>query len=330
MRGAQLVQLDAGGERAAGRLGRGGAGDGERAVVLGRHRGARGAQHVGEAGDLGAADQHRAGAVGARAELLHGALADQPAGADDDHPVDGLLDLGQQVAGDEDGAALLVGEVAEEAAQPLDALGVQAVGRLVEHQDGGVAEQRGGQRQPLPHAEGVAAGPAVAGVGQAHLDEHLVGARTAGGRRPGSRRAGGCGRSAPGGTPSRAPRRRCAAGSGSAAYGVPSNVAVPASGCISPRSIRSVVVLPAPFGPEEAGDRAGLHGEAEVADRLDAPEGLAQSADLDPDGVGRAGGPDGNGALLVARVRPHPIAPGCRTGTSTSPRRAESGCARRR
>ena len=63
----------------------------------------------------------------------------------------------------------VVGEVAEEAAQPLDALGVQAVGRLVEHQDGGVAEQRGGQGQPLPHAEGVAAGAAVAGVGQPDL-----------------------------------------------------------------------------------------------------------------------------------------------------------------
>ena len=77
------------------------------------------------------------------------ALADQPAGADDDHAVDGLLDLGQQVAGDQHGAALLVGQVPQEAAQPLDALGVQAVGRLVEHQDRGVAEQRG---RPAPAA----------------------------------------------------------------------------------------------------------------------------------------------------------------------------------
>ena len=108
---------------------------------------------------------------------LDRALADQPAGADDDHPVDGLLHLGEQVAGHQHGPALVVGEVAEEAAQPLDALGVQAVGRLVEDQHRGVAEQRGGQGEPLPHAEGVAPGPAVAGVGQPDLDEHLVGAR---------------------------------------------------------------------------------------------------------------------------------------------------------
>ena len=136
-----------------------------------------GAQDVGEPGGLGAADEHGAGAVGARAQLLHRALADQAAGADDDHAVDGLLDLRQQVAGDEDRAALVVRQVAEEAAQPLDALGVQAVGRLVEDEDGGVAEQGGGQCQPLPHAEGVAAGPPVAGVGQPDLGEDLVGAR---------------------------------------------------------------------------------------------------------------------------------------------------------
>jgi hypothetical protein len=42
-------------------------------------------------------------------------------------------------------------------AHPDDALGVHAVERLVQHQHRRVAEQRGGDAEPLPHAEGVAA-----------------------------------------------------------------------------------------------------------------------------------------------------------------------------
>ena len=42
-------------------------------------------------------------------------------------------------------------------------------------------------------------------------------------------------------------------------------------------------------GAEEAGDRAGLDGEAEVGDGPDLAEGLGESADLDPDGVDRRG-----------------------------------------
>ena len=168
-----------------------------------------GPEHVGEPGDLGAADEHRAGAVGPGSELGHRALADQSTGPDDHHAVDGLLHLGEQVAGDEHRAALVVGQVPDEPAQPLDALGVQAVGRLVEHEDGGVAEQRRRQREPLTHAEGVAARPAVAGVGEPDLDERLVGAARAAARRRGSTRAGGCGPTERGGRRSRGRRRRC-------------------------------------------------------------------------------------------------------------------------
>ena len=166
-------------------------------------------EHVGEPGDLGAADEHRARAVGPGSELGDRALADQPAGPDDHHAVDGLLHLGEQMAGDEHGAALVVGQVPDEPAQPLDALGVQAVGRLVEHEDGGVAEQRRRQGEPLAHAEGVAARPAVAGVGEPDLDEHLVRAAQ---RQPGGAAvhaqvvATATGR---GGRRSRGRRRRC-------------------------------------------------------------------------------------------------------------------------
>ena len=64
-----------------------------------------------------------------------------------------------QVAGDEHGAAL-GGQLPGEGADPADALRVQAVDRLVEHDDRRVAEQRGGDAEPLAHAEGEAGRPA--------------------------------------------------------------------------------------------------------------------------------------------------------------------------
>ena len=60
------------------------------------------------------------------------------------------------------------------AAQPVDALGVEAVGRLVEDQDLGVAEQGGGQAEALAHAEREAADPAAGVGGQPDLVEGLV------------------------------------------------------------------------------------------------------------------------------------------------------------
>ena len=54
-----------------------------------------------------------------------------------------------------------VGEVAQVVAQPADAVGVEAVGRLVEQEHLRVAEQRGGQSEALAHAEREAAGPLV-------------------------------------------------------------------------------------------------------------------------------------------------------------------------
>ena len=66
------------------------------------------------------------------------------------------LDLAQQVRGQQHGAAA-VGEVAQQVAHPADALGVEAVGRLVEDQDLGVAEQRVRDPEPLAHAQRVLA-----------------------------------------------------------------------------------------------------------------------------------------------------------------------------
>jgi len=62
--------------------------------------------------------------------------------------------------------AALAGLLAQQVPHPPDAVRVQAVERLVHDQHAGVAEQRGGQGQPLPHAQGEAPDPAVPGLGQ--------------------------------------------------------------------------------------------------------------------------------------------------------------------
>ena len=90
-------------------------------------------------------------------------LRDRAAAVDDDDVVGGLRDLGQHVAGDEHRAAL-GGERAQEVAQPADALRVEAVRGLVEHEHARVAEQRGREPEPLAHAERVAARAAVGRV----------------------------------------------------------------------------------------------------------------------------------------------------------------------
>src|SRR5438046_916783 len=84
----------------------------------------------------------------------------RPVMGEDHHLVDRLLDFREHVARDEHGPPE-GSEVPQEPAQPHDALGVQPVGRLVEHQHVRVTQQGSGQRQPLPHAGRERAGPAV-------------------------------------------------------------------------------------------------------------------------------------------------------------------------
>jgi hypothetical protein len=101
-------------------------------------------------------------------------VGDQPPLRDDDNIVGERLNLGEQVARDQDGAAL-IGEAAQEVAQPADALGVEAVGGLVEDEDAGVADQRSRDAQPLTHPERVALDRATAGRGESHQGKDLVG-----------------------------------------------------------------------------------------------------------------------------------------------------------
>jgi hypothetical protein len=65
----------------------------------------------------------------------------------------------------------------------VHALGVEAVGGLVEDEDFGVAEQGAGQGQPLAHPEREAAHPPLGDLLEAHLGERL--------RHPSLRQAGG-------------------------------------------------------------------------------------------------------------------------------------------
>src|SRR6202453_5480694 len=75
-------------------------------------------------------------------------VGDDPAAAHHDQVVGGVLELAHQVARHQDGTAP-GGEVAEERAYPVDAFGIQAVERLVEHQHrrggGPRARQAGGR-----------------------------------------------------------------------------------------------------------------------------------------------------------------------------------------
>jgi len=108
--------------------------------------------------------------VGAQ-QLVHREVGQQPAAAEHDEVVGGVLHLAHQVAGDQHRPSL-VGEVAQQLAHPADALGVQAVHRLVEQEDVGVAEQRGGDPEPVPHAQGEPPHPVVGHRLEAdHLDD---------------------------------------------------------------------------------------------------------------------------------------------------------------
>ena len=112
-------------------------------------------------------------ALVAAEDLLERPAAAHLAVGDDHDVVDRLGDLGEQVARDEHGAAV-GGLLAQQPAHPADAGRVEAVGGLVEDQHLGVAEQRGGDREPLAHAHRVALDAAVGGLGQPDGVEHLL------------------------------------------------------------------------------------------------------------------------------------------------------------
>jgi len=169
---------------------------------------------------------------------------------------------------------------AQEAAHPDDALGIQAVERLVEHEHRRVAQHRGGEAEPLPHAEGVAAGLAPDRGPQASCVDDLVdpfGVQALGVRQPQQVVAGGAARLQRGGVQQRpdvaqrVPQRpvRVAADQRGAGVGRVQAEDDPHRGGLA----RTV-------GPDEAGDLAGLHGERHAIQGRRLPEPLAQPGDL--------------------------------------------------
>jgi hypothetical protein len=90
-------------------------------------------------------------------EIADALVGDEPASADHDQVIRRHRHLAHQV-GREEYRPALGGEALQEIANPADALGVEAVDWLVEHDDLRVAEQCGGDAEPLAHPEGELAG----------------------------------------------------------------------------------------------------------------------------------------------------------------------------
>ena len=207
-------------------------------------------------------------------ELRGRALAHDPPVVDDRQPVAELVGLLEVLRGEEDRRAARV-DAAQLVPDRQPARRVQAGGRLVEEQDVGLVHERRGEVEPALHAARVA------------LDRR-------GRRRPRARRA----RAArPCGSPPRSRTRpnsrawstsssrpvwrgsspaSCSATpilrrapSGSCATSTPATRAVPDVIVSSVVSIRTVVDLPAPFGPRKPKTSPVVDGQVDAADGLD-------------------------------------------------------------
>jgi hypothetical protein len=107
------------------------------------------------------------------AQLGQAAVVDDRAAAHDRHVVADLLDLAHVVRAQEHGQAAR-GEPLDERAHVADAGGVEAVGRLVEHQQPRVAQQARRDAEALAHPVGVAADLVTGAAGQVDDLQRLV------------------------------------------------------------------------------------------------------------------------------------------------------------
>ena len=98
---------------------------------------------------------------------------------DDADPRRDRLDLEEQVAADEDGHVLIGRQAGDEVAHVLHALGIEAVGGLVQQQQPGLSEQGLSDAQTLLHAQAVPADLVVPAVLEPHpregIRDHRVG-----------------------------------------------------------------------------------------------------------------------------------------------------------
>ena len=106
-------------------------------------------------------------------QLRHARLGDQMPATDHDELVRDVLELAHQVARDEHGAAL-VRERAQEDADPADAVGIEPVDRLVEHQHRRVAQHRPRDAKALGHPQREATDALACGLGETDQLENLV------------------------------------------------------------------------------------------------------------------------------------------------------------
>ena len=230
-------------------------------------------------------DRERARVVG-RAQAVAGAalaaqvgeraLVDDAPGLDDRHAVAQFLHLGQLVAGEQHGDAV-VGQAADQQAHVAHPGRVQAGGGLVEDQQARTAQQRGGDPQALAHAVRVAADAVPGARGQLDGREHLVDALARAAAVEGGEqlevlaRAAGRGRSAaPRRTRRRPPARALPRASGSR----PNSSTVPSLGHDQPERHAQRRRLARAVGPEEAVHVA----RAARSGRCDRPRGPPRSA----------------------------------------------------
>ena len=148
------------------------AGHGEPVVHADGHSSALTADQFSELSAVRGSDQHLLLGVQVD-ELGCRAVGKQPAPADDDEVVGGDGHLIHQVAGYENGLPLSR-QALHQVPDPQHALGVEPVDRLIEKQHLRVPEQRGGDSEPLAHAEGKTAGPFPAGLVQPDHGDDLI------------------------------------------------------------------------------------------------------------------------------------------------------------
>jgi hypothetical protein len=201
---------------------------------------------------------------------------------------------------------------AAKATRPAHPLRVQAVGRLVEHEDLRVAEQRGAERETLAHAHRVALHAAVAGGRQLDHVEHLVHAGVGDAGRRGDRAqvaaAGAAGMHVVG-VERRADRLD---GIGQLRKRLAHDERGPARRADEAEQRAQRRRLARAVGSEKAGHPTGLDREREVVDRQRLPVALRQSLDRD---LRRHQAPDYEGIDRSTCVKPIPM-----TQTTIRPR----------
>ena len=105
-------------------------------------------------------------------------MGDEPAAVQDDDAVDSVGDLAEHVAGDKHRPPF-GGQVAQQLTEPVNAFGVEPVGRLIKDKDLRVGQQRGGEAEPLAHAQGELPHPPLRRRGQVDEVEYLIDSRRA-------------------------------------------------------------------------------------------------------------------------------------------------------